>query len=62
MLNKILIKFAEDINYRKSRDHCHYTDKCRAAAHSICNSKLNVPNEIHVAFHRGSSYGYHFII
>ena len=62
MLNKIIIKFAEDINYRKVTDHCHYTDKCRAAAHSICNSKFNVPNGIPVAFHRRSSYYYHFVI
>ena len=29
------------INYEKVRDNCHY----RGAAHSICNFKLNVPNE-----------------
>ena len=27
---------------------CHYTDKYRSAAHSICNLKLNVLNEIPV--------------
>ena len=28
-----------------------YTGKCRGAAHSICNLKFNVPNEISVVFH-----------
>ena len=31
-------------NYRKVRDYCHYTDKYRDAAHSICNLTLNIPN------------------
>ena len=43
---RILKKFAKDKNYRKVRDHCHYTGKYRSAAHSICNLKFNVPNEI----------------
>ena len=59
---KILKKFAEDINYWKIRDHCHYTGKYRGAAHSICNLKFNVPNEIPVFFSNGSNYDYHFII
>ena len=28
---------------------------------SICNLKLNIPNEIPVVFHNGSSYDYLFI-
>ena len=61
---RILKKFAKnkDKNYRKVRDHCHYTGKYRGAAHSICNLKFNVPNEIPVVFHNGSNYDYHFII
>ena len=59
---KILKMFAEDINYRKARDHCHYTGKYRGTAHSICNLKFNVPNEIPVVCHRSSNYAYHFII
>ena len=35
---------------------------CRHTAHSICNLKFNVPNEILVVFHNGSNYDYHFII
>ena len=47
---------------RKLRDHCHYAGKYRDAAYSICNLKFNAPNDIHVVFHRGSNYDYHFII
>ena len=59
---RIRKKFAKDKNCRKVRDHCHYTGKYRGAAHSICNLKFNVPNEISVVFHNGSNYDYHFII
>ena len=55
-------KFAKDKNYRKSSDHCHFTGKCKGAAHSICNLRFNVPNKIPVVFHNGSNYDYHFII
>ena len=34
---------ANDKNYRKVRDHCHFTGKYRGAAHSICNLRFNVP-------------------
>ena len=37
-------------------------ENIEAAAHSICNLKFNVPNEIHEVFHNGSNYDYHFII
>ena len=48
--------------YEKVRDHCHYTIKCRGAAHSICNLNYKVPQEIPVKIHNGSKYDYHFII
>ena len=48
-------------SYRKFGYHCHYTGKYRGAAHSICNLKVSVPNEIPVVFHRGSNYDYHFV-
>ena len=35
---------------------------CRHTAHSICNLKFHVPNEILLVFHNGSNYDYHFII
>ena len=63
------IKFCYDKNdkkrfklYKKSRDHCHFTGKFRGAAHSICNLRYNVPQEISVKIHNGSKYDYHLII
>ena len=50
------------MNHRKVRDYCYYTGKYRGAAHSICNLKFNVLNEISVVFHNSSKYDYHFII
>ena len=47
-------------NY-KVRDHCHYMDKYRGAAHNICNLRYKVPKEIPAVFHNGSTYDYHFI-
>ena len=51
-----------DLNYRKVRDPFHYIGKCRGVAHSICNLKFNLPNEVPAVFHNGSKYDYHFII
>ena len=48
--------------YHKLRDHCNYTGKFRGAAHDICNLRYNIPKEIHVVFHNGSTYDYHFIL
>ena len=55
-------KHAEDKEYRKVRDHCHYTREYRGATHSICNLKYFVPKEIPMVFHNASNYDYHFII
>ena len=55
-------KVFRGIDYRKVRDHCHYTGKYRGHAHSICNLKLNVLNETADVFHNGSKHNYHFII
>ena len=49
-------------NDNKVRDHCHYTGKCRGAAHNNCNLRYKIPKEISVVFHNGSTYDYHFII
>ena len=48
--------------YHKVRDYCHYTEKFRGAAHSICNLRYKTLNAILVVFHNDSSYDYHFII
>ena len=48
--------------YHKVKDHCHYTGNYRGAAHDICNLRYKTPKEIHVVFHNGSTYDYHFII
>ena len=48
-------------NY-KVRDHCHYAEKYRGAAHNMCNLRYKVPKEIPIVFHNGSIYDYHFII
>ena len=48
-------------NYKKVRDHCHFTGKFRGTAHSICNLRYNVPLDIPVFFHNGTKYDYHFI-
>ena len=39
-----------------------FTGKYRGAAHSICNLRFNVPNEISVVINNESNYDYHFII
>ena len=51
-----------DKKHHKVRDHCHYSDKYRGAAHNICNLRYKIPKEIPIVFHNGSSYDYHFII
>ena len=53
---RILKKLSKIINYRKVRDHCHYTGKYRGAARCICNLEFNMSNGIPVVFHKGSNY------
>ena len=48
--------------HHKVRDHCDYTGKFRAAAHSICNLRYKTPKEILIVFDNGSAFDYHFII
>ena len=51
-----------DKEYHKVKDHCHYSEKYRGAAHDICNLRYKTPKEIPVGFRNGSTYDYHFII
>ena len=46
----------------KVRGHCHYTEKYRGTAHSICNLRYKLSKEIPVVFHNGFTYDYHFRI
>ena len=39
-----------DKKHYKVRDHCHYTGKCRGAAHNICNLRYKIPKEIPIVF------------
>ena len=48
-------------NRRKVKDHCHYTGKFRGAAHSICNLRYKVPENIPIIIHN-ASYDTNFII
>ena len=50
------------LNCYRGKDHCHYTEKFRAAAHSICNLRCKTPKETPIVFHNDSTYDYHFII
>ena len=49
-------------NYRKVRDHDHYTRLYRGAAHSICNLRYSTQRDIPVVIHNGSNYEFHLII
>ena len=61
--NKVINKRAAGIIWKcEVRDHSHYTEEYRRAAHSICNLKYSVPKKIPIDFHDGSNYDYHFII
>ena len=48
--------------YQKVGEHCHYTGKPRAEAHSICNLNYKVPQDISAKARNGSTYHYHFSI
>ena len=45
--------------YRKVRDHCHYTEKYRGAAHNV---RYKISKEIPIVFHNVFTYDYHFVI
>ena len=48
---RFLKTFAVYKNYRKVRAHFHFTGKYKTAAHSTCNLRFNVSNNMSVVFH-----------
>ena len=48
-------------NRKKVKDHCHYTEKFRGAAHTKWNLNYKVPKDILITIHN-ASYDTHFII
>ena len=48
-------------NRKKVKDHCHYTEKFRGAAHSKCNLNYKVPKDVPIIIHN-AIYDTHFII
>ena len=50
---KLEDKYTNHKKYRRVIDHWHYTGKYRGAAHSICNLKYSMPQEISLVFHNG---------
>ena len=48
-------------NYKKLRDHCHYTGKYRGAAHSLSNLRYQEQRDIPVILRNGSEYDFHLI-
>ena len=48
--------------YRKVRDHCHYTGKYRGALHSKCNLRLKKSLTIPVFFHNLTGYDSHLFV
>ena len=55
-------KCAKYERYHKVRDQCYNTGEYRGAAHSICNMKYSIPEEITIISHNRSNYDYNFII
>ena len=54
--------YKSDEKHYKVRDHCHYTEKYRGAAHNICNLRYKIFKEIYLVLHNYNTYDYHFTI
>ena len=48
-------------NTKKVKDHCHYAERFRRPAHSICNLRYKIPDNIPIIIHN-ASYDTHFTI
>ena len=55
-------KFINNQNFKKVRDHDHYTGNYRGAAHSLCNLRYKEQRNITIGMHNGSNYDFHLII
>ena len=55
-------EFNDDKDYYKVRDHCHFTRRCRGAAHKKCNLNYRKPNFTPVVFHNLAGYDSHLFI
>ena len=58
----ICLKEFNDPRNRKVRDHCHYINLYRRAAHNNCNLKYRIPDYILIVFHNLSGYDAHLFI
>ena len=58
----VCLKEFNDPKNRKVRDHCHYNDLYRGAAHNNCNLKYLIPDYITIVFHNLSGYDAHLFI
>ena len=55
-------KYTNDNKSHKTRVHCYYTCQYKGGAHSICNLKYSILEEIIVDLYSGLNYDYHFNI
>ena len=56
------VKFVDDVENYKVRDHCHLTGRYRGAAHKKCNFLYRKPNFTPVVFHNLSGYDSHLFV
>ena len=58
----ICLKEFNDPRNKKVKDHCHFTNSYRGAAHNSCNLKYCIPDHIPIVFHNLSGYDAHLFI
>ena len=58
----ICLREFNDRKNKKVRDHCHYTDLYRGAAHNNCNLKYRIIDHIPIVFHNLSRYDAYLFI
>ena len=55
-------KYGNDEKYCKVRNHWHYTNQFKGAAHSICTLRYSILKQIIAFFRSWPNYDYNFII